>query len=104
MNCNKSLRDLLDAIEKQEQQVRLYEGQLATLNNQRGQSLCTMSVCGVQYNISTLDRESGWNAYTIKGMEKLRDEAINIVDIFLRNAKKNLEETKFKYIQLSKEI
>jgi hypothetical protein len=104
MNHTKTLRELLDLIEKQEEKTRLIERQIAALNNKDGQGLSKLSVNGVIFDVNTLDSESGWMPYTIKGMEHLVQSANAVLEVFLRRAKTNLEETRFKYIQLSKEI
>ena len=98
------LRIILKEIDDRTKVVVAYEKSMACLTNNLGQSLCSLHINGIAFNISTLDRESGWMAYTVEGMERLRDEAINIVDVYLRNARTRLEESKFKFMQLSKEI
>lgn len=104
MSTTEQIRVILKEIDERKSTVLNYEKQIRCLNNQQGQTLCTLHVNGVAFDISSLDRESSWAAYTRKGMEKLRDEAINVLDVYLRNARTQLEESKFKFMQLSKEI
>lgn len=77
---------------------------LAVVRCLDGQSEPSITVCGVPFKFTTLDRSSGWSPYVVKGCEELQQSAEKIMANYVRSLEGRAEGARWKVKQLAKAL
>ena len=98
------LKAAIASLEKINTELAAAKKQLAAVRCADGQAEPSVSVCGVSFKYTTLDRSSGWMPYVIKGCEELQHAAEKIMVNYVRVLEGRAEGAAWKVKQCVKEL
>ena len=100
----KELKDAIEEMEKIKISLEEARKKLAAVRCQAGQTEPSISVCGVSFKITDLDRSSGWMPYVAKGCEELQQAAEKIMANYVHSLEGRAEGARWKVKQLAKAL
>lgn len=72
----KDIRMFCDALDSVREAIKVAEGHVARLECRHGQDTAAVSVCGVQFQVVSLN--SAWTPQAVKSTELIRQEALRL--------------------------
>jgi len=97
------IRMRLALVDAQQEAVRRVEKALAALKLEAGQTEIYVTVNGVQFQLTRLDRDTGWYPQVRKNMLEIHALAVQMTEAQLAAEKSKLEGLEFAVKQLVKE-
>lgn len=98
------IKAAIDRYEGLIKDLELAEKNLKTVQCKFGQGMTKVSVGGCSFDFQTLDRESGYSPYVIKGCEELQQAAEKIMQNRVKMLHGQIEGLEFKIKELSKGV
>jgi len=99
--------ELRQAIEKYDALKKKHHEALKTLKQvqcKAGQDYVPVFVGGCKFDFATLDRQSGWMPYVMKGCEELQKAAEKIMFNYVKSIEGEMEGAQWKVKQLAREL
>lgn len=99
-----ALKNAIAELEKLTASLDEAKKKLAIVRCNAGQQEPSVSVCGVVFQITNLDKSSGWMPYVMKGCEELQQAAEKIMVNNVRYLEGKVEGAVWKVKKLAKEL
>jgi hypothetical protein len=96
------IKDAITEHEALRKDLKLAEDTLKTVQCRFGQGMTHVFVGGCRFDFLTMDRESGYAPYVMKGCEELQQAAEKIMQNRVKMLRGRIEGVEFKIKQLSK--